>query len=378
MAQRERSQFKAGLFIIISVLLIFGVIIAIKGVKAVFEPVEERHVRFSLSDDIGGLRIGDEVRIGGFKVGVVRRIDLEGLDKGSQASLRVTFSVPQQYPLYQNAHIAIQTTVTGTSVLNIDDIGSGTLLADSMELKGNPSALTALEASLAGAGPDVMSIIRSVKNDTLPKINLAAGKASGSLDSITQAGDTIGSYLSDTKPDFRGTMRNLNSITTDANAKLPGILDHADAFINNVSTALNNASGTLEDLKATLANTKDITGSAKEIIVTNRSRIDRIIQSLKATGDNLKGTTDDLRRSPWRILYHPGPGEMDNLELYDAARQFADGANNINDASLALRDAMNNPGADKAQLQKAMDQLNASFSNFTAVEEKLWKSVRQQ
>ncbi len=137
---KERSQFKAGLFIIISVLLIFGITIAIKGVRVVFTPVDERKVRFSLTDDIGGLRIGDEVRIGGFKVGVVQRINLAGLSDSEHASVDVTFSIPREYPLYDNAHIAIQTTVTGTSVLNIDNIGSGTLLADGQELKGNPSA----------------------------------------------------------------------------------------------------------------------------------------------------------------------------------------------------------------------------------------------
>jgi ABC-type transporter Mla subunit MlaD len=376
MPQKERSQFKAGLFIIISVLLIVGVIIAIKGVRVVFTPVDERKVRFTLKDDIGGLRVGDEVRIGGYKVGVVRRIDLEDLAEGKKASLAVTFSMPREYPLHSNAHIAIQTTVTGTSVLNIDDIGSGTLLADGMELAGNPSALTALEFELAGAGPAVMDIIKDVKNNTLPRVDTAAGKASDTLVSIHDAAGQISGYLGDTKTDFRGTMANLDTITTDAKAKVPGILDHADAFVQNVNNALNNASGTLSDLKNTVANTKDLTASARDLLTNNRGRIQTIINSLKDTGDNLKGATADLRRSPWRLLYHPGPGEMDNLELYDAARQFADGAESVNDASLALRDALTNPNVSKDQLQKLMDQLNTSFANFNLVEEKLWKTVK--
>ena len=152
MPQKERSQFKAGLFIIISVLLIFGVVIAIKGVRTVFVPVDERTVRFNLSDDLGGLRIGDEVRIGGFKVGVVHRIDLKGLQDGQQPGLVVTFSMPREYALHTNAHIAIQTTVTGTSVLNIDNIGSGDVLTGDTVLTGHPGALTALIASLTARG----------------------------------------------------------------------------------------------------------------------------------------------------------------------------------------------------------------------------------
>lgn len=371
MAQHERSQFKAGLFILLSVALAFGVTLALKGIHTVFTPIEQRKVRFTLQDDIGGLRIGDEVRIGGFKVGVVQRIDLEGLNAGQTPGLVVTFSVPRAYPLYANAHIAIETVVTGTSVLNIDDIGNGTLLADSLELTGHPSALTALENTFAGSGTDLHDIIHQVKTDTIPK-------ASSAMDSIAGAGNQVNGYLSDTKSDFRTTVANLNSITTDAKAKLPGILDHVDALAKQVTTALDNAQGTLADLKSAVANTKDVTASARDIIGGNRGKIDNIINGLKNTSDSLKGAAAELRRSPWRLLYHPGPGEMDNLELYDAARQFADGANNMNDAALALRDALSNPNVDKAKLQKLMDQLNASYSNFNSVEDKLWKGVRQQ
>ncbi len=366
---KERSQFKAGLFIIISTVLILGVTIAIKGVSVIFQPLEQRRVRFTLRDDVGGLRIGDDVRIGGYKVGVIQRIELQGLGDGQTPSLVVVFSIPKQYPLHTNAHLMIQTQVTGSSVLNIDDMGSGQLLLASNELAGNASVFTSLEASVADAVPEVRSIITDVKAQTLPKAN-------DTLVSFKQSADTINGYLGDTKPDFRGTMSNLNAITKDTKAKLPGIMDHADAFIKQVNDNLEGARGTLEDLKVAIANVKNITATARDVVAGNKSRLDNIIAGLKASSDNLKGATAEIRRSPWRILYHPGPGEMDNLELYDAARQFADGANNVNDAALALRDALANPNTDRAQLQKLMEQLNTSFTGFNAVEQKLWKAVK--
>jgi len=376
--QKERSQFKAGLFIIVGILLIFGVVIAIKGVKVIFTPVEERKVRFSLTDNIGGLRIGDELRIGGYKVGIVRNIQLQGLDEGKGASLLVTFSIPRQYALHENAHIAIETEVTGTSDLNIDDVGTGELLAANTELVGHPSSLTALEGALAGAGPDVRDILHDVKGTTLPRINNAAGKAGDTLASITKAGDSISGMLGDSKPDFRGTVANLHTITTDVKTKLPGILDHADAFITKTTATIDSARGTLEDIKATVANTREITESVRTLIGNNRGKLETMIASLKTSGDNLKGATAEIRRSPWRLLYHPGPGELDNLELYDAARQFAEGAGSLNDSALALRDALNNPNVDRKQIEKLIEQLNKSFSGFNAVEDKLWKSVRPE
>jgi CHASE3 domain sensor protein len=270
-------------------------------------------------------------------------------------------------------------------VLNIDDLGSGIVLADDQELTGHPSAMTTLLATASKVGPDIQEIIRTAKTETLPKINDAAGKASETLASFrttadhgTVMTDTINSYLSDTKSDFRGTVAHLNAITASGQAKIPAILDHTDAVLVKAAATIDNAKQAVEDVKTTLANAKDITANARNLLSSNRGKFDNIIASFKATADNLKGATAEIRRSPWRILYHPGAGEMDNLELYDAARQFADGANDVNDAALALRDAMQNPNVDHDQVQKLLNKLNTSFDNFNLVEQKLWKSVKPE
>ena len=102
-----------------------------------------------------------------------------------------------------------------------------------------------------------------------------------------------------------------------------------------------------------------------------------MIASLKETGDNLKFGTAEIRRSPWRLLYKPSAGEMANLNLYDAARQFADGAGDLSDAATALRDALNAGDASDTDLQKLIEKLDKSFANFSSVEADLWKKVRE-
>src|SRR5687767_3570193 len=73
---KDRNALRAGIFIVVSIGLIVGVILSIKGLRQFVEPTQTRLVSFKLSDDIGGLRIGDEVRIGGYKVGAIEKIDL--------------------------------------------------------------------------------------------------------------------------------------------------------------------------------------------------------------------------------------------------------------------------------------------------------------
>jgi len=101
-----------------------------------------------------------------------------------------------------------------------------------------------------------------------------------------------------------------------------------------------------------------------------------MIASLKVTGDNLKAASAEVRRSPWRLLYNPAPNEMANLNLYDSARQFAEGASALEDAATALRDTLQQKDADPEHVKKLMEHLDESFVGFQKVEQKLWADVK--
>jgi len=91
----------------------------------------------------------------------------------------------------------------------------------------------------------------------------------------------------------------------------------------------------------------------------------------------MKFATAEIRHSPWRLLYKPNPGELDNLVLFDSAREFADGANDLNDAVQSLKDAVNAGDIPPEEMQKKIDLLNHTFDKFTGVEQKLWKNVKE-
>ena len=77
----DRNATKAGFFIVISAALIVVVVLAIKGGGHLTDPQQTRTARFKLSDDLGGLRAGDDVRVGGYKVGAVTSIEPADLDR---------------------------------------------------------------------------------------------------------------------------------------------------------------------------------------------------------------------------------------------------------------------------------------------------------
>src|SRR4051795_8169946 len=108
---------------LVSVALIIGVIIGIKGATRFLQPIQRHQVRFSFSDDVGGLDAGDGVCLGGAKVGTVRDISIH--ETADTPGIVVTIAIPQRYKLHQDAVVKVQSTVTGVSVLNIESLGTG-------------------------------------------------------------------------------------------------------------------------------------------------------------------------------------------------------------------------------------------------------------
>jgi ABC-type transporter Mla subunit MlaD len=385
-----RNELKAGAFIMIAAALAVVVIVWIRGASV--GPAQVRTVAFHLADDIGGLRVGDDVRLGGFKVGIVRDIQADGLG-GPNPRLLVRFSMPGSYPMHRNAAVGVQTGLTGVTNLNIESIGTGEPLPEGETLAGQADPKTALFASLGKISPHLESTMTQIDTQTVPKVNQAVDSAktllahaNAKVDPIvdrynqvaTNANAAMGQVndlLGDTKPDIRGTMKNLNSVTGTIKDKLPGLVDRVNGLITKVDGSLSTAQAALADVQQTAANAKDITGSLRSVIVDNHGKFEGMIASLKTTSDNLKEASIEIRHSPWRLLYKPTPEESANLNLYDSAREFADGAQSLSDAATSLRDTLHDPKADPATIQKKVSDLDLTFSHFHQVETKLWMTT---
>ena len=202
-------------------------------------------------------------------------------------------------------------------------------------------------------GDSATHLVRHVDEKLDPivgKYDAVTEKAGGALDSIHEM---IGpSSRTSTAPWPTSTRSPATS-----KASCRSLLDQGGLGIDGTRAAL-------ESVQKTVENTKDISASVRSVIAGNKGKLDSIIASVKATGDNLKAASIEIRHSPWRLLYKPSSGEVANLNVYDAARQFADGANELNDAAQALKDAANDKQADPKKVQEMINRLEKTFANF--------------
>lgn len=394
---KQRNALRAGIFMIVSLGLIIFVIIAISGAAKFTESFNTYPVAFALTDDIGGLRLGDDVRIGGLKVGSVRDIQVDL----NRSVLMVFIEVPAKYTIHKDAGVFVQHGLTGSSAINIDSFGSGPPMAANDYVMGQPDQLTGLMHQLAALKPDIRQTLLNIEsasvklNTDLDKIGDTAGSATTTMqglraripeiieryesvvDSADHMLDAIRDFFGPSSHDFRQTVANLNRTTGDLRDRLPGILNRLDDLLGNVNVAVNHANSALRDIQSAASNLHYATGSLRSLLTDNQSKLKSIIDSLKATGDNLKYASLEIRHSPWRLLYQPKPGEVANLNIYDSVRQFAQGADSLDDAASALRDALKDPNADPAQVKLLMQYLNDSFSQFQQVQNKLWKDIKE-
>jgi phospholipid/cholesterol/gamma-HCH transport system substrate-binding protein len=389
---------------LVSLGLIIFIIIAISGAAKFTQSFNTYPVAFALTDDIGGLRPGDDVRVGGLKVGSVRDIHVD-LDR--QAVI-VDVELPSKYVLNKDTGIHVQHGLTGSSAINIDSFGKGPLLAAGDSIVGQPDQLTGLMHTLAALKPDIRTVVVNIESASA-KLNTDLDKFGNTADSFTATGmsaestvqnlrvrvpeiidryetvvdsaknmlDAIRDFFGPSSHDFRETVANLNHITGNLRDRVPDILDQIHGLLGNVSVAVDRANNAMREIQATGANLHSATGSLRSILTDNRSKLDGIISSLKATSDNLKDATIEIRHSPWRLLYQPKPGEVANLNTYDSVRQFAEGADSLDDAAAALRDALKDPNADPAQVKRLMEHLNDSFASFQQVQNKLWTEIKE-
>jgi phospholipid/cholesterol/gamma-HCH transport system substrate-binding protein len=319
---------------IVSLGLIVFVVIAISGAARFTQAFTTYPVAFSLQDDVGGLRPGDDVRIGGVKVGDVRDIRIDR----ARSAIVVLIDVPARYALAKDAGVRVQHGLTGSSSINIDSFGAGSPLADGDYLLGRPDQLAGLMHELAGMKPDVGQVLSNLKIAS-GKLNVDLDKLAATSDSLTATGfemtstvqglrvrvpeiidryqsvvdaaermlDEVRQFVGPSSGDFHQTLANLNHASGDLRDRLPEVMDRLQTALGKAGVALDRASGAMRDIQGAATSLHSATGAMQSILVDNRGRVDGIVASLKSASDNLKDATLEIRHSPWRLLYLPKP-----------------------------------------------------------------------
>ena len=145
-------------------------------------------------------------------------------------------------------------------------------------------------------------------------------------------------------------------------------LDKINAFLDNGSEAVTEAAALLEEIS------QDYPGWATDVTET--------LTSARQAGQQLKLTSIEVRRSPWKFLYRPSTTELEHELLYEAARSFAFAATDLTASSDAVaRMLKNNREAfekDPELLDQIVKNLVDPMKRFEKAQEELFSAIKME
>jgi len=243
-----------------------------------------------------------------------------------------------------------------------DDPEKQTLLAKLRETAGHLESVTAeLQRQLTqpgAAGTDDRTV--------LVKVHAA-------LDNLNNALASIDDLVRTNKEPVTQTVESIRKAAGVLEADMPKFSQQVQQVLASADQAMTTGQAALGRLNASL-------GDFHTMIRTNRDSINRVVLNLEELSVNLKMTSRDVRRAPWKLLYQPSKSEQELQAVVDAAGAFAAGAERLDDAATrikaVLEAAREGQPVDAEQMQNLVGELQTSFDRFGEVQQKLWEQLR--
>ena len=420
MAKKTHNELIAGLFVLLCVAALMGIVLWL-GASDLFRKTHQR-AAFYASESSGdlGLKAGNAVQVGDRAIGKISEIRSA---EGGRSLYIVDIEAPD-----------VKVHADGSARVSLGLVGEGRLVvtsrgSDSKPLadESNPVAISGglnqamadlsqmvdrlkpivevavremdatRDASVLARVHQVMDYLKSaagniagqtdakVKDSLAAKVHVSAddvNRITGSVAGQVNASNTAGMLAK-----ILRSADDINAITADAKPKLEVTLTAVRNTAQQVeSISKKDVMEILAGLRKANSDVLKISGNfvevseqAKSMLVMNRDRIDEMIDDMGQVAENLKSTSKDVHRNPWRLLYKPDKEELRSQNIYDAARAFAGGAEQLDSAITKLRAlSREKPGAIPAndpELLKVRKQIEETFGNFTKAEQALWKEV---
>jgi len=409
--ERTRNNVRAGVFVTVSLLAIFGVVIALTEAVSILEARNAYRIRFPVTAGVEGLTVGSKVHVGGVEMGEVTGIN-PLIESGRFESILVDIEIDRDVTLFDDAvSLRIAPLLGNVAWINFPDIGGG----EGARVV-NPGDI--IDAS-AGAG--LLTTLLGPQN---------AARADHIVENFQTLSGFLANVGSEYEKRFVPILEKTDSALLDAgqtvakaredysrwSLTIDQVMERALSISGNIDAAMAEARQIISDnhekLNATLANAADLSADAKAIAERVRGEtIDKVtslidrgyegVDAFSSTGETiqqrvdaeipgladalanariaaqqLKLATIEVRRSPWKLLYRPEPKELEHELLYEAARSFAVAASDLKAASGSLDRVMANYGqklgGDEPALQQVTQNVLDSFRNYEKAQQRLF------
>jgi len=434
MAQKKSNEVVVGITVLVVLALTIYIVVALADWSSLVTDYQKITVKVDYKIGLKGVSTGSPVHLGGFKIGQITKTfvcsekqkDESGSDTDS-VCVAFVMKIPAHYHLRDDCQLMPQSNMLGgQAILSIESLGvKGKVIGngDTVKLSLAEDVLTALKKEFDAQDPDSLlaRLKYEVNRDKEDSIVAALVSTAGNLRSITAK---IKQEVSDDEQQknlmskVHSIVDRLNTVSEHIKVQLDsGNKEAAMAKLNSALDKLNSAIGEIDALikgnKAGITNMVDslekVAARLKDDIPTisekiqkmldkgqvaldnaamalekikgivNDDRVEKLINDVAEIAVNLKLTSREVRRAPWKLLYKPKEKEMKIQGLVDSAGAFAAGAERLDSAAQQLKKAVTELGgkqpADEGALEQMLTELKTSFEQFQKAEKKFWEQM---
>jgi len=338
MAKKVRNEVAVGATVLVVLLLTIYIVVMLADWSSLLTAQQRITVRVPYTVGLKGLSVGSPVHLGGIKIGQITHTRISKLESaeggGGDIHVFFTMKIPKEYQLRRDCALVPQSNVLGgEALLSIENLGSeGEIIADgeTVDLELADSVMDALKREFDSDNPD--SILALVK--------------------------------------YEVNRDNADSIMASLKRTVAALEEDISEIGRQMQQTLEKAGVALETARSTLNELKELSGD---------ERIDMVIDNITEVSVNLKLTSEEVRRAPWKLLYKPSQKEFKIQSLVDSAGAFAVGAERLDNTAFRLQQLMGTAEEksvlEEEQIKSMVAELESSFEQFQKAEKKFWEAL---
>lgn len=330
MQNYHKDEIKAGLYILIAVVVLMGMLIMISHQGGV-GPKKTYYADFSF---INGIGEGSVVRFGGMKAGSVDRVFLSPDDP---QLIRVQFSVLEEIPVRRLTIVAINSIgMMGDYYLELiaRDEESEETESGGMVASLSSTRLDELFRSLSGIATEVRDITGQISNqidgfigeDSKEHFKKIAKKGEAVTDKLDMFVTNLNSITSEeSQKNVKDMLNNFKDFSTSLKSKTENVLNSLESFLERLDRISKEneeeIAGTLKKMYTTMDNLENITTHSKndvkamvtdlrksashieDVMAKNRGNISDTLHNLRISSQNAKDFTKKISLYPWTLIW---------------------------------------------------------------------------
>lgn len=362
----SRSEIKAGIVILVSFTIAAIVIIAAGKFGDFFATKQNVQIYFT---DIQGLKPDDPVQIMGFERGKVGSIKITKYqDESGQLVPVIEVSAKVAYPeaFAKDTKVTIDRSLTGTTLIKIEPGRSPEKFAPGEKIVGVGSVSMTEVASKLGVMTKRLDDF--VTDITDKNISGALRAALMSLKGIMQNATLVVESLSHSVPgsekNLVDSIKNIKEASSSLNQMITG---NRELF----STTLQNVSKSSESLVRLTTNTD-------QLIAQNSKKVQDTLEHIEKSASNVRVLSREVRWQPWLLLNKPDEQEIRERHSYNAALEFTEGAESLNEAvrELVGLEASKDKSPERLnRIKKLLEQIESNLQKSVELERKIWNDL---